>query len=162
MDSEKLEAARKVAFRFLGVSARSVSEIEKRLLKAEFEPEIIQSVVQEAAERGWLDDTKFASDWIEDRADRKGYGKTRLKQELRGKGLDSETIEAALEEIAPEAEAERARQTAEARWAKMHRDGMDSATVYAEKQKLMQFLMRRGFSHGIIRQVIGEVTENKG
>ena len=161
MDAARLEAARKVAFRFLGVSARSVSEIEKRLRKAEFEPEYIEAVVAEAKERGWLDDTKFATDWIDDRADRKGYGKTRLKQELRGKGLDSETIDAAIGEIAPEDEADRCQDVARSRWAKMDREGLDSATRFAEKQRLSQFLLRRGFAHTIIRQVIAQVTANK-
>jgi len=160
MDSERLEEARKIALKFLAGTARSVVEIERRLSRADFEPEYIEAVIEEAKSRGWVDDTAFAQAWVEDRADRKGYGKTRLAQEMRGKGLDKETISDALGEIAPEAETQRAKDVAQSRWDKIYRDGLDSATVYAEKQKLSQFLLRRGFSYPIVRQVIAEVTQN--
>ncbi|MBC7526844.1 MAG: regulatory protein RecX [Chthonomonadaceae bacterium] len=160
MDSERLEEARKIALKFLAGTARSAVEIERRLSRADFEPEYIEAVIEEAKSRGWVDDTAFAQAWVEDRADRKGYGKTRLAQEMRGKGLDKETISDALGEIAPEAETQRAKDVAQSRWDKIHRDGLDSATVYAEKQKLSQFLLRRGFSYPIVRQVIAEVTQN--
>ena len=51
-----------------------------------------------------MDDTKFAHDWIADRADRKKYGKTRLKMELQRKGIDKETVGEALDKIDDEDE----------------------------------------------------------
>ena len=44
MNAEDLEAARAVAFRFIGYAARSRSEMEKRLEREEYAPDIIAAV----------------------------------------------------------------------------------------------------------------------
>ena len=60
MEAGMLEAARAVAFRYLGYAARSQAEIERRLIKAEFTPDVIATVVAEMTAQGFLDDEKFA------------------------------------------------------------------------------------------------------
>ena len=101
MDMQQYEAAWAVAAHFIGYAARSRSEVERRLERAEYAPEIIEAVLSELATRGWLDDTQFARNWVQDRADRKKYGKSRLAAELRRKGVDRAAVDEALEEPGP-------------------------------------------------------------
>lgn len=156
-----LEAAYNVAVRYLGYSARSRSEMEKRLERAGFEPEIIAKVISHLESRDWLDDTKFAHDWVEDRADRKRYGRRRLAQELRNKGIERETIDAALNTIETEDEVTRAQAAVRTRWDPQTLAEADFDTQQAEKRRMAQFLQRRGFTWDIISQVFATLFSNQ-
>jgi regulatory protein len=156
-NTEPLEAARRVALRYLGYAARTRKEIEERLEKAAFAPEVIAAVVSEMESRGWLDDTHFARAWVEDRADRKRYGKTRLAAELRRKGVDKETIAETLETIEEADELARALTAAQTRLRSERLAEADPAALQTEKRRLSDFLLRRGFSHSIIRQVFSRL-----
>lgn len=160
MNPQDREAARAVAFRFLGFAARSRAEIEKRLERDEFASEIIASVVEELEALGYLDDTRFARDWVADRADRKKYGRTRLAAELQRKGVDRETIRETLETVEDTEERERALQAARSKWQPHRMEGADRETILAEKRRLANFLQRRGFSWPIIEQVLKELMQN--
>ena len=108
MTNEELKAARAVAFRFLGHSARSCVEIERRLERGGFDAEVTADVMAELRRDGYLDDDKFAADWIVDRADRKRYGKTRLAAELIHRGVDGDTISEVIGAVSEEDEVRRA------------------------------------------------------
>jgi len=161
MDAETLEAARAVAFRYLGYAARSRSEIERRLERADFDPAVIAQVVSEMETGGWLDDRRFASDWVADRADRKQYGRARLAAELRRRGVEAEAVDDALSTVDVEAEVRRALAAARGRWHPETIDLGDRAAVENEKRRLASFLQRRGFAWDIIKEVFNRLTANK-
>jgi regulatory protein len=158
---EALEAARAVAFRYLGYAARSRAEIERRLTRDGFEPDVIATVADEMTAAGWLDDVKFAQDWVEDRADRKQYGRGRLAAELQRRGVDRETAASALNTIDEEAELRRARAATAHRWRPERFAALDSAGRQAEKRRCADFLQRRGFGWPIIVQVLAELMANE-
>jgi len=155
-----IEAARAVAFRFLGYSARTQTEMEQRLARDEFPPEIIAQIVTEMQALGYLDDAGFARHWVDDRADRKRYGRTRLAAELNRKGIDRETAEGALDAIAEDDEFRRALEAAEGRWARVDVGGLDVPALLKEKNRISGFLMRRGFSWPTIKKVLDALLEN--
>ena len=160
MEPNDLEAARGVALRFLGYSARSRSEMQKRLERDEFAPGIIEAVLADFEARNWVNDAKFAHDWVEDRADRKKYGKSRLAAELRRKGVDKEMVTAALDTVEDADELARARSAAASRW-KLGVEETDREAIQAEKRRVSAFLQRRGFCWGIITQVLAEHAANQ-
>jgi regulatory protein len=160
MDAKTLEEARKIAYHYLEYAARTRSEIATRLAKAGFDAEVATQIVEDFAAKGWLDDAAFAQAWIEDRADRKKYGKRRLALELQRKGVDEESLQAALEGVLEEEELERAFALAERRWDAEETAEWDSQTRAAEKRKLTDFLFRRGFSWATIKQVFARLKEN--
>lgn len=161
MDAETLEAARAVAFRFLGYAARSRNEIERRLEREGIAPDVIAAVVEEFTALGWLDDTKFAQAWVEDRADRKRYGRQRLKMELLRKGIDKETLDGALGAVDEEAELARARAAVGQRWSRDRFQLLERTDAAAEKKRCSDFLQRRGFGWSIITKVLAELVENR-
>ena len=160
MKPNDLEAARAVALRFLGYSARSRSEMQKRLERDEFAPEIIEAVLADLEARNWVNDAKFAHDWVEDRAERKKYGRGRLAAELRRKGVDKEMVTAALDTVEEADELARAMSAAASRW-KLSADETDREAIQAEKRRIGAFLQRRGFGWGIITQVLAEHAANQ-
>ena len=161
MKELNLEAGREVALRFLGVSARSRSEIERRLQRDEFPVDVIEQVIGEMEALGYLNDEQFAKDWIADRADRKRYGKTRLAAELSRKGIERDVAKEALASIDPDDEAARARKAAEAKWDRDALATLDIGQLQAEKRRITSFLQRRGFSWQTITKVLADLTVNK-
>ena len=162
MNKEELEAARAVALRFMGYTARSRAEVERRLERVEFAPEVVAAVLAELEERGWLDDAQLAQAWVSDRADRKKYGRRRLAAELKRKGVEKETLQEAVGAIADEEELERALAAARLKWHPEILETADRAALQTEKRRLSEFLQRRGFSWEIITQVLAQLMAEKG
>jgi regulatory protein len=156
-----LEAARVVAFRYLGYAARSQAEMERRLARDEFAPEVIAAVIAECVAQGWLDDDRFAQDWVADRADRKRYGKGRLAAELKRKGVDRETLNAALDAVTPEEELARALAAARQKWRPENLAELEGPALQAEKRRCSEFLLRRGFGWSVITQVLQALTSKQ-
>ena len=160
LGKNEFNEARRIAMGMLGVSARSRSEIEKRLQHDDFDSEDIELVLVELEALDLLDDDKFAQAWVDDRADRKGYGKTRLAQELKGKGVDKETIQDALGTIEEDAEIANCLSAARTKWKPEKVELMNRAALTKEKTRVSNFLQRRGFSWHIITKVLAILAEN--
>jgi regulatory protein len=156
MEKLTLDEARAVALRYLGYAARSRAEMERRLERDGFSEAIIAQALEEIEARGWVDDRAYADAWIADRADRKSSGKRLLAQELQRKGIEKQTLQEALSQIAPEDEKERALTAALKKW----QPSGDPALLAKEKRRLSDYLMRRGFSWDTIKQVFAELPSN--
>jgi regulatory protein len=86
------------AFRFLEARARSVVETRRRLTEAGYRAELIEGALDRLRQIGLLDDEAFARGWIESRDRARPRGEIALRRELRLRGVESEAVEAALEE----------------------------------------------------------------
>ncbi|MCL5291989.1 MAG: recombination regulator RecX [Actinobacteria bacterium] len=130
---------------FLDYRARSVMEVRRRLAKVGFSREILDEVVDRLHETGYLDDRMFAREWIDSRSRSKGYGRNRLKSELKGRGVTNEIIE---EELAAacnsDAEEARALFVGQARLVKIQGLGTNVA-----RRKLADYLIRKGYDRAI-------------
>lgn len=77
---------------------------EKRPLP-ELQEHTMKLVVERLIEKGYLDDTKFAAFYVENRMVRKGISQKRLRLELKRKGVSDEVAKRALDEVErPEAD----------------------------------------------------------
>lgn len=86
------------ALRFLEARQRSVSEVRRRLSQAGYREELVTGAIERLSELGMLDDGAFATQWVESRDRARPRGERALRQELRQKGIDSDTIARTLEE----------------------------------------------------------------
>lgn len=77
---------------------------EKRPLP-ELQEHTMKLVVERLIEKGYLDDAKFATFYVENRMVRKGISQKRLRLELKRKGVSDEVAKRALDEVErPEAD----------------------------------------------------------
>ena len=157
---DEREAARAVAIHYLEYSARSRSQLERRLERDGFSPETVLYVVEDCQSRRYIDDEAFAGRWVEDRGERKLYGKRRLQSELRGRGVDKESVETALESVSEDDELRRAQEALEKRWKPGFTRARDSAEASRERTRMMGYLARRGFGARTIGQVLKQALEN--
>ena len=86
------------AARFLEVRSRSVSEVRRRLGGAGYRPDLVDGAIARMTELGMLDDEAFARTWVESRDRARPRGERAIREELRMKGIDRETIDLVLGE----------------------------------------------------------------
>ena len=96
-----------------------------------------------------VSDQRFAGQWVESRS--KKYGRTRIAQELRMKGLDSEKARLALASLPEEEEQAQALRQAQ----KMAR------RFQYDAKKIAQALVRRGYAFSMAKQAAEEACREK-
>ena len=107
--------------------------------------------MQTLTQAGYVDDKRYASHFVEARSKR--YGSRRLYGELRQKGVSERTARDTLAELAPEDEADAARQQTKKLLAR--KDANDPAV----RQKAVQALVRRGFSWDTAREAVASLAD---
>lgn len=150
--ADAVGAAREIALRRLSVRARSRSELARDLRSRDVPAEAAAEVLERFTEVGLIDDAAFAAEWVESRGHRSGA--SRLRQELRQKGVAEEHIAEAIGARDGEADLVTARELAVRRLVSMA--GLDGLV---RQRRLAAFLARRGFSSSVIRRVVVEVLE---
>lgn len=134
--------------RYLERKPRTAQEMARRLREKEIGETVIAEVLVRLQEERLLDDPLYAKQWAEQRITNQRKGKMWIRQELREKGIDKSLITEALDQITPEQELESALQTGRKKW------NMIRGDVNDKRRKTGAFLMRRGFSGEMVRQVI--------
>lgn len=99
--------------------------------------EEIDQVIAWCYEHRWLDDERFAAQFVTSRS-RKGYGPQRIRQELQQKGIARAQCESALAECDIDWTS-LAREQAERKF------GSPLPKQYPEKAKVQRFLLYRGY-----------------
>jgi len=152
-EQDAQESAYQQALQFLNFRQRSQAEVRKNLLAHQVSEQIIATVLERLQSSGLVNDQSFAQNWVENRIEFHPRGKRALVMELRQHGLDDEAIEQAVEDIDEE---QLAYQAAIKQMRKL--DNKDWQTF---RQKLSNFLLRRGFNFDVINPVVHRVWEEK-
>lgn len=138
------------ALRFLSYRPRSIQEVQRNLAAKDIPPDVVDSAVQRLCSMGYLDDHAFARYWVENRSSFKPLGPGALRHELRTKGVDPDIISEVLE---TELDTDAAAYAAASRQAPRLR-GLSRRDF---RQKLGNFLQRRGFNYGTARAALDRV-----
>lgn len=144
---EKLKAALTKAYRLLALHSRSEKELHDALRKAGFDEEIVAAALAECRRQHYLDDTGFARSFIQSQLRNRPMGRERLAVELRQKGIAAEIIAAALDEVFTDS----ATLTLANQLADKQRKKLAALPPRKARQKLADFLQRRGFDWETIR-----------
>lgn len=147
------EDARERAFQqamlFLSYRVRSEKEIRQNLLKHEFPEEVIGQTLERLRESGLVNDNQFARAWVENRNTFRPRSRRALTMELRQKGLDDETVQAAVSNVDENALAYESANK---------RTGRLKGLEWNEfRRKLSEYLARRGFPYSVIAPVVTQI-----
>lgn len=126
--------------------ARSEWEVRDYLKRKDYETDVIEKIVNRLSKSGYIDDAKFAEAWINNRRLLKSTSKRKLRMELMQKRVDESIINEAL--LEDETDEQQVLRDLIAK--KSHQ------TRYQDKTKLMQYLLRQGFSYDDIKAVTAE------
>lgn len=95
-DPTSLSRAREAAYRILSHRDRTSREIASKLREKGFAEEMIEATLVSLKEAGYLDDARFARQWVRSRQEHRQFGPIRLKRELLEKGIPPVEVEAVL------------------------------------------------------------------
>lgn len=140
------------ALHFLSYRARSSKEIRERLARDDWPETVINRVLERLMRDGLVNDQDFANVWVENRSHSKPRGARVLRQELRAKGVQSETIAQSL----PDDEQERANAIQALRPQRRKWQDLDER---AQRDKAIAFLQRRGFNYSIALAALRTLAE---
>lgn len=152
-EEKELTRARNTAYRLLTYRARSRKELEVNLRDREFGEAVIEAVVADLTRLGYLNDREFARQWAAGRIRLRGFGRRRIEQELRKKGIDRNVIQETLRWVFEDSpEADIAQEEAEKKLRSLTHFPLE-----VRRRRLAGHLERRGFPSGTIYDVLRRV-----
>ena len=145
MNSNLYKKALNYGLRLLLHHSRTKFELERKLIIKAYSPEICAQVIHQLSEWGYLDDKKFAENYILSLKN-KGIGKRKVYYSLLNKGITTELATETTEiEINREKEIEQLAKAAEKKALYLLKKTEDIYNINNVKGKLYRFLMGRGF-----------------
>ena len=160
VEAEKSKAdVRSRALGLLDQRARSRKELHDRLIAAEFEPDVIDAVLDDLAEVGLINDASFAREWVRQRHVRRGKSARALNLELKDKGVEAADRAAALEQVTEDSEESIARQVAEKKARTLKKVPADRHERDKFLRRIVGTLARRGYSQGLTMRVSIEALD---
>jgi len=143
------------AFRYLGRRQHSTSELRIKLKQKRYETELINEVLDDLKKKNFLDDTKFAEMFIEEKMKLKLWGEQKLRSELVKRGIKSEIITDVLaNKISEEEKLNNAMIIASKKYDTLKNRSVDKDVI---KRKLFTFLNSRGYNYDVIKEVYDEL-----
>jgi len=137
-NSKEIIKAYNLSLNFLATRSRSIKEIEGNLRKKKFNDEIISKIILLLEDKGFVDDYKFALEFVTTREKIRPKSKFALRYELRKKGISDLIIDKAVCDIDEYQSALAAIDKKLSTW--LH---LDKQKI---KTKMMNFLKNRGFN----------------
>jgi len=154
----ELNKAKKSCWRLLALRDQGERELAGKLKNKGFEAEIIAEAIDFFRELGYLNDQVFASNQVRRLATGKGYGNRKIASFLLAKGLSEAIVAEALI-------------TGRKEWSETQaltsliRKKTASGDIRDDlkgKQKLVRYLMGKGFPPGLIFEMINRAEEEDG
>jgi regulatory protein len=155
MHDDDVERAYSAALNLLSYRPRSRREIEQYFRRRKTEPEIAEAVAQRLERAGLVDDHAFAEFWVRNRQQFGPRGTRALRTEMRGKGIEGDVIEAALETLPPEEVT--AYEAGLKKVRTMRKLGEREFFV-----RMVGFLQRRGFGYGAAASAAKRLSMERG
>lgn len=134
----RVQHARDLAWTALNRRERTVAELARLLAGKRVEPAVIDEVVGELREQGYLDDASYARRFAEDRRRLDGWGTERIERKLRSLGVGAAELRAALDARGGE-------QELDAALALLRRRFPQPPATPRDAQRALGVLVRKGY-----------------
>jgi regulatory protein len=133
------------------MAPRSRAQLVDKLAERGAPEDVATRVLDRFEEVGLVDDAAFAAGWVRSRHQTRGLSRRALGHELRSKGIDDETAEAALGQVGGDDE----RRAAEELVARRLRS-VRGLPRERQVTRLAGLLARKGYGSGLALQVVRE------
>ncbi len=151
------DSALNYALKLLSFQARTVRQISKKLKERNFSDETIDDIIKVLKKQGYLDDKKYAEQWIEEKNRTQPTGRFLAEKKLADKGIESTLAKKILaKKLSPAKEIILARSLAKRKLKQNEAKFSD----YPEQkifQKLLFFLTSRGFDYSTAAEALNSV-----
>ncbi|MGB0890945.1 MAG: regulatory protein RecX, partial [Flavobacteriaceae bacterium] len=132
---------------------RCHKEVEQKIKDYKLIPEAREKILLSLMQDNFLNEERFAKSFARGKFRIKNWGKQRIVRELKFKDISAYNIKTALKEIDEEEYLKTIYRITENR-----NEVINEVNVYKRKQKLIGFLMRKGFENELVYKVVNEVV----
>jgi len=150
-DSDAVRAKEK-ALRLLSYRTRSEKELSQSMRRSGIQQSTAEAVIDDLKRLHLIDDEEFARKFINDLIRRKPAGEFLLKAELQKKGISNDVIDRVVDQTFKEVSPVELARKGVQQWLSRH----PRTHSNERRQKVAQYLYKRGFSWSIIDEVVGE------
>ena len=155
---EKIMDPQKVADRMRGLCSRREycrQDIMKKVLAAlGGDADEAGRIMDRLVEEKYIDDLRYASAFARDKSSIAGWGATKIRYMLAAKGIDRETIAAALQEVDEGKASDRLEKLLSAKVRSLKDDPQS-------RMKLLRFALGRGYQYDEAAEVIGRLLNER-
>lgn len=135
------------ALKYLTAKDRTVSEMQTYLDGKEFGEADVDAAIERLKELGILDDRRYAQRFVETRLASKPVSSAHLREQMRGHGLSQEDIDAAMETVDEQSDADNALTVARKYFRQFH-----ALAPEKRRERVLSRLTARGFSYDVSRK----------
>ena len=134
----------------------SEREIRTKLLK-KHDPEFVEEAVEKLIDLGLIDDERYAENYARELFEHKKYGKIRIKNELRVRGIASDIANYAVDSLFEKEEPDNIQRIVDI-IAKKYYNKMNDEVG---RKKAFSALQRMGYSFSDIREAMSEFSDDE-
>lgn len=145
--------AKNKAVKYISYQPRTEKEVTEKLKECEYSDDIIFRVIETMKKYNYINDKEYAKNFLTSKLNLKGYGIFKISFDLKQKGISDDIINDIIENT----ELNENKRALEVLEKKLRGKKISD---YKEKQKLYNFLLRRGFSYDVIKEAINNFQEN--
>ena len=140
------ERAHQVAVNFISYRPRSSREVNEKLTRKGFAPEIAAAVVDRLRELMLLNDLEFARMFVRDKLKGKPMGRALLRRKLLEKGLSFQAAERVIKEYVTDENEQEAATAVATRKLKASHSRFSKLETKVRQKRIADYLLNRGFS----------------
>ena len=148
------EAKRRLE-RYCSYQDRCHREVEQKLYEMRMIPEASELILLSLMENDFLNEERFARSFARGKFKIKNWGKKRIILELKKRKISEYNIKTALKEIDEEVYHNKIKFLAVKKY-----ELLSDSDAFKKRQKLINFLLRKGFENYLVYDVVKEITQN--
>ena len=132
---------------YCGYQERSHTEVRQKLYSFGLLKKEVEELISRLIEEEYLNEEKFALQFASGKSRIKGWGKQKIRYELRQKAISESCIAKALKLLDDKEYAASFKRQADKKWLALRSE----KNIFVKKNKWQQFLLQRGFEPAIIK-----------
>lgn len=148
------EAIQKIEH-YCAYQERCHEEVEQKLRSMKMDSEEIDQIIAHLINDNFLNEERFACSFAKGKHRIKHWGKIRITNELKFRGINQTIINIALKEISPEEYFETFDTLSNRQW-----ESIQETNSLKKRKKFCDYLLRRGFESNLVYEKVKELESN--
>lgn len=147
-----VDEATKILEKYCAYQERCHKEVEKRLYDLNMIPEAREKIILHLLGNNYLNEERFSRAYARGKFTIKKWGRIRITNELKFRGISAYNIKAALSEIDEETYQKNFHELAVKKIA-----ATTESNVYKKKQKVVRFLLSKGYESNLTYEIVNKL-----
>lgn len=157
IEQNKLFHIKQRAFRLLGRRHHATSELKRKLWNKDYDQKLIDEVIADLQNKGYLDDKEFIRAFVAEKTKTKSWSTKKVKGELIKRGLTSKIVDDTLNDQPKEADIENAMKLAKKKYEVLLKRNLEPKDL---RNRLSAYLFSKGFEYDLITEVCDKLIKH--